>query len=170
MAKIKKNAYIYLMMLCAVILIILRVLPLWIGFITVIYVLLIDRKNLKIDYALLITFFFFFGLAENMRILLGSKLTSSGHIFLFSAIVSQFMSNVPTALMLAKVTTQWKALLWGTNIGGFGSLVGSLSNLIAYRLYTRHKNTNNSVRFTIKFLVIGYAAFFLGVSFYFFLF
>ena len=169
-AKIKKTAYIYLILLCAVILIILRVLPFWTGFITVIYVLLFDRKSLKIDYALLITFFLFFGLAGNMKILLGSELTSitsSGHIFLLSAIVSQFMSNVPAALMLAKITTQWKALLWGTSVGGFGSLVGSLANLIAYRFYIRDKNTNNSTIFTLKFLVIGYAAFFLGVSFYF---
>jgi len=86
---------------------------------------------------------------------------------LLSAAASQFISNVPAVLLLAKATTQWQALLWGANVGGFGSLVGSLANLIAYKLYIRHENTNNTALFTAKFFIIGYAAFFVGVSLYF---
>jgi len=164
--KMGRSAYIYVALLIVVILAILRVFPFWVGTVVALYVLLFDRRNLRVDYALLLTFFFFFGLADNIKILLAPELRSPSHIFLISAVASQFMSNVPAALLLAKVTTQWQALLWGTNVGGFGNLVGSLANLIAYKLYINHERTNNTAIFTAKFLVIGYVAFFIGVSLY----
>lgn len=167
MKKMGRSAYIHIALLLIVILAILRMLPFWLGAVVVIYVLLFERRNLRIDYALLLTFFFFFGFAENIKILLASELQSPSHIFLLSAAASQFISNVPAVLLLAKATTQWQALLWGANVGGFGSLVGSLANLIAYKLYIRHENTNNTALFTAKFFIIGYAAFFVGVSLYF---
>jgi len=166
-AKTGISGYIYAVLLITVILAILRLLPFWVGITVIIYTLLFDRRNLRVDYALLLTFLFFFGLAENIKILLAPELRSSSHIFLLSALASQFMSNVPAALLLAKVTTHWQALLWGTNVGGFGSLFGSLANLIAYRLYIKHQTGSNAVIFTTKFLLIGYGAFFIGVSLFF---
>jgi len=77
------------------------------------------------------------------------------------------MSNVPVTLLFAKFTTNWEALLWGTNAGGFGSLFGSLANLIAYKLYITHSDTNDSAVFTLKFIVVGYVAFFLSAGLYF---
>jgi hypothetical protein len=53
------------------------------------------------------------------------------------------------------------------NVGGFGSLFGSLANLIAYKIYVTHDNTDNAAMFTAKFLIIGYAAFFLAIALYF---
>jgi len=167
MGKTDRSAYIYVVLLIVVILAILRMLPFWAGAAAVIYVLLFDRRNLRVDYALLLTFCFFFGLAENMKILFTPELRSPSHVFLVSASASQFISNVPAALLLAKVTPQWQALLWGTNVGGFGSLVGSLANLIAYKLYINHERTNETAIFTAKFLIIGYVAFFIGVGLYF---
>jgi len=133
----------------------------------IIFALLFDRKALRVDYALLFSFFFLFGLAGNMKVLLASEISHSGHIFLFSALVSQVMSNVPATLLFAKFTTNWKALLWGANAGGFGSLFGSLANL--NKIYVTHECTNNTAMFTAKFLIIGYAAFFLSIGLYFFL-
>ena len=166
MVKISFTSYIYGILFVIVILTALRVLPIAAGFLVIIYAFIFDRKSLRIDYALLFCFFCFFGLATNMKILLSSTLESSRHVFLFSAISSQFMSNVPATLLFAKFTTQWRALLWGVNVGGFGNLVGSLANLIAYKLYITHKETNNNGLFTIKFLIFGYAMFLLGIGLY----
>jgi Na+/H+ antiporter NhaD/arsenite permease-like protein len=105
-----------------------------------------------------------------MKTLFPANLEYSGHTFLLSAVSSQLISNVPTTLLLAKFTTQWQALLWGVNVGGFGSLMGSLANLIAYRFYTTHSSTSSPVRFTIKFMLFGYVAFFIGVGLYFIVF
>ncbi|SMC25938.1 Na+/H+ antiporter NhaD [Desulfacinum hydrothermale DSM 13146] len=166
--KINKKAYIYGVLLFIVLLTVLHVLPVLTGILVFIFALIFDRKALYVDYALLFSFFFFFGLAENMKLVLASKMNHSGHIFLFSSLASQVMSNVPAALLFAKFTTNWEALLWGVNAGGFGSLFGSLANLIAYKIYVTHENTNNMPMFTAQFLIIGYVAFFLSIWLYFF--
>ncbi|NOZ08704.1 MAG: hypothetical protein GXO91_07515 [FCB group bacterium] len=166
---VSKKAYVYGVLLLTVLLTVLHVLPVQTGFVIIIFALLFDRKALRIDYALLFSFFFFFGLAENMKVLLTSEISHSGHIFLFSALASQVMSNVPATLLFAKFTSNWEALLWGVNAGGFGSLFGSLANLIAYKLYVTHESTDNSALFTAKFLLMGYAAFFVSMGLYFFM-
>jgi len=166
---VNKTAYIYALLLIIVILTVLHALPLSVGLTVIAFALFFDRKTLRVDYALLLSFFFFFGLADNMKMLMVSEINHSGHIFLFSALVSQIMSNVPATLLFAKFTINWEALLWGTNTGGFGSLFGSLANLIAYKIYVTHESTNNAAIFTVKFLMIGYAAFFFSIGLYFIL-
>jgi Na+/H+ antiporter NhaD/arsenite permease-like protein len=51
-----------------------------------------------------------------------------------AAVLSQAISNVPAAIMLAEFTNDWRALAFGVSIGGFGIAIGSLANLIAVRL------------------------------------
>ncbi len=159
--------YIYGILLFIVLLAVLHILPILAGLLVIIFALLFDRKTLRVDYPLLLSFFFFFGLAENLRTLLVSEIHHSGHIFMFSALASQIMSNVPATLLFAKFTPNWEALLWGTNVGGFGSLFGSFANLIAYKIYVTHEGTNNTALFTGKFLIIGYTAFFMSIALYF---
>jgi len=166
--RIKKSACIYIGSLIVVIMAVLRLLPLWAAAAAAGLVALSDPDNLKTDYALLATFFFFFGVADNIELIYTHELHLAGNIFLASAAISQFISNVPAALLFARITDHWQALLWGTNTGGFGSLVGSLANLIAYRLYINHDTTDNCAAFTIKFLAIGCAAFFTGIGLYYF--
>lgn len=163
---IRRSAYIYATFLLGIILVVLHILPIQVGFIVVAFVLFFDRDSLQIDYALLLTFVAFFGIADNVQCLFAENIKHSGHIFMLSSLLSQIISNVPAALLFARFTPQWEALLWGTNVGGFGSLVGSLANLIAYKLYISHEDTNNSVAFTTKFLLIGYMAFAIGVLLY----
>jgi Na+/H+ antiporter NhaD/arsenite permease-like protein len=167
--KVNKKARIYGALVFVVLLTVLHVVPVVTGILVIIFALIFDRKALHVDYALLFSFFFFFGLAENMKLFLASEMSHSGHIFLFSALASQVMSNVPATLLFAKFTTNWEALLWGVNAGGFGSLFGSLANLIAYKIYVTNEGTNNSAMFTAQFLIIGYIAFFLSIGLYFFL-
>jgi Na+/H+ antiporter NhaD/arsenite permease-like protein len=54
--------------------------------------------------------------------------------FAAGAILSQGISNVPAAIMLAEFTKDWRALAYGVSVGGFGFAIGSLANLIAVRL------------------------------------
>ncbi len=165
--KINKKAYVYGALLFIVLLTILHVLPVLSGIVVILFALIFDRKTLHVDYALLFSLLFFFGIADNLKIILVSEISHSGHIFLFSALASQVMSNVPAALLFAKFTSNWQALLWGTNAGGFGSLFGSLANLIAYKIYITHEATNNTAMFTAKFLIMGYAALSVSIGLYF---
>lgn len=47
---------------------------------------------------------------------------------------SQFISNVPAAILLDPHVHDLRALAVGVNVGGFGFVLGSLANLIALRL------------------------------------
>ena len=54
--------------------------------------------------------------------------------YVAGAVLSQGISNVPAAIMLAEFTRDWRALAFGVSVGGFGIAIGSLANLIAVRL------------------------------------
>ena len=108
----------------------------------IVVLLFMDRQALKkVDYRLLVTFCFFFvfvgnlGRMEVVKSLLGGWLMGS-EVFV-SAMASQFVSNVPAALMLSEFTQNGKALVTGTNIGGLGTLIASMASLISFKLYAK---------------------------------
>ena len=61
-----------------------------------------------------------------------------------SALASQVISNVPSAVLLAPFTENWPALLVGVNIGGAGTIVGSLASLITLNHYRALRDANSS--------------------------
>jgi len=48
--------------------------------------------------------------------------------------LSQFISNVPSTILLINYVPPTVLLAWAVNVGGFGLLPGSLANLIALRM------------------------------------
>ncbi len=116
--------------------------------ITIVGVLLLRKWQLlkQVDYALLFTFVGFFIFVGNIgRIPLISTLVEqivSGREILVSAVFSQFLSNVPAALLLSGFTDNIKGLLIGTNIGGMGTLIASMASLISYKIYANEKRAN----------------------------
>lgn len=96
---------------------------------------LADRSALRrVDYALLLTFCCFFVFSGNLARVpevssaLVSLMDSCGLVV--SAGLSQVVSNVPAAVLLSHFTDAWQPLLVGVNIGGAGTVVGSLASLI----------------------------------------
>lgn len=94
-----------------------------------------DRSALRrVDYALLLTFCCFFVFSGNLARVpvvsdfFGSLMESWGLVV--SAGLSQVVSNVPAAVLLSHFTDAWQPLLVGVNIGGAGTVVGSLASLI----------------------------------------
>lgn len=165
--EVGSSAYIYMLLLVLIVLAVLHVLPISSVLLAVAYAVVFDRNSLRVDYALLLSFLCFFGLADNIRLLVAPQLRHAGDVFLATAASSQLISNVPATLLFARFTTQWQALLWGASVGGFGSLVGSLANLIAYRIYIVNNRGGGAGVFTIRFFAFGYLAFFTGVALYF---
>ena len=135
---------IYLLLFALAIAIVFRGIPYWIGLIVIPAVLLVmDRKALKmVDYPLLLTFVFFFIFSGNMaRIRLVRDIFSAlleKSTLLFSVLSCQFISNVPSAILLSQFTQNYRELLLGVNIGGVGTLISSLASLITFREYTAH--------------------------------
>ncbi|MBO4848951.1 MAG: citrate transporter [Clostridia bacterium] len=142
-----KRTGVYLAAFALAIAIVFRGVPYWIGLVVIPAVLLVyDRKALKtVDYPLLLTFVFFFIFAGNMsRIPAVSRLFSgllSRNTLVFSVISCQFISNVPSSILLSQFTSNYPALLVGVNIGGTGTLIASLASLITFREYCRHNPT-----------------------------
>ncbi len=167
--EIKKGSYVYIFLLVVIILVVLKVLPFWVTLAVIIYAAIFERRLFLIDYFLLGIFFMFFGFTDNLQEIIHITSVPKGSVFIISAVLSQFMSNVPATLFLADFTKAWKELLWGVSVGGYGNLIGSLANLIAYRIYvTRYPDKQNS--FLVKFLGVGYFFFFLLVFVYMLLF
>ncbi len=135
---------LYLALFALSIVIVFRLIPYQIGLAVIAAVLLfVDRDALKkVDYPLLLTFVCFFIFAGNMaRIPQVSELLSglmSRNPLAVSALSCQFISNVPSAILLSHFTLDYKSLLLGVNIGGCGTLISSLASLITFREYTSH--------------------------------
>ena len=134
----------YLVLFAFSILIVFRTVPYWTGLIVIPACLLFaDRDALKkVDYGLLGTFLCFFVFAGNMsrmepvRALFSTLLEKN--TLLVSALSCQFISNVPSAILLSQFTENYRELLWGVNIGGAGTIIASLASLITFREYTSH--------------------------------
>ena len=143
---------------------VVRILPLWVGLIPILYAVIVNRKLLKVDYFLLLTFLTFFGLTDNLSRIWTIHFENPTQVFLYSTLASQIMSNVPAALFLSEFTNQWKALLWGVNVGGFGTLIASMANLIAYKIYlSRRKNQKG---FLWKFHLVSFIFLAVGIITY----
>ena len=135
---------LYLALFVLAIAIVFRGIPYWIGLIVIPAVLIFaDRKALKmVDYPLLLTFVFFFVFSGNMARIEGVRKLFSflleKNTLLFSTVSCQFISNVPSAILLSQFTENYRDLLIGVNIGGVGTLIASLASLITFREYTNH--------------------------------
>lgn len=92
---------------------------------------------LHVDYALLLTFVAFFVFVGNVgRIEIVSTALAQlidSHELAVSVIASQVLSNVPAAILLSGFTSNFAALIVGTNLGGLGTLIASMASLISYK-------------------------------------
>lgn len=116
-----------------------RLLPYWVLLLAVlVLVMIMDRRVLlSIDYALLFTFVGFFLFTGNLGQLpvINQFLTSlvDGREVIVGVIASQFISNVPAALLLSSFTNDYGSLLVGVNLGGLGTLIASMASLISFK-------------------------------------
>lgn len=119
-----------------------RVLDYRIGLIIVIVLtLILDRRVLrKPDYSLLFTFIFLFIFIGNIKRIpeLSSAINSLVKVneVGVSIVLSQFISNVPAAILCSGFTDQIDKLIIGTNLGGLGTLIASMASLISFKQYS----------------------------------
>ncbi|WP_456393808.1 SLC13 family permease [Nitratifractor sp.] len=150
------DAFVYLLFFLLGVGAVLGFIPLLAGALVLLYAYLVDFESLKVDYALLATFAVFVGLTDNIRQIVDGSLAQIGHTYYLSAVMSQFISNVPTALILERFTEHWRSLLWGTNAGGYGTFVAALANLIAYKLFIAYGEAKDLRRFSRGYLIAGF--------------
>ena len=108
---------------------------------------------LGVDYYLLLTFIALFVLIGNLvNIPFFTQIFKKwiiGNEVIWGIIASQVISNVPAAMLLSGFSTNYEAIIVGINIGGLGTLIASMANLISYKILVREYK-----EFKIRYLVI----------------
>lgn len=109
--------------------------------VVILVLLLSDREVFgMVDYFLLLTFVCFFIISGNIssipqiQELIGGII--GGHELIAGVALSQVISNVPAAIMLAGFTDSYGELIRGVDIGGLGTIVASLASLISFKYYS----------------------------------
>lgn len=145
----RRTTLVLLALLLVNIAAVLHVLPkLWALGVTLAAVLLLNRRLLlAADYSLLLTFIGFFIFIGNIShtsivaYLQSSLLGTAAGTYLVALLSSQFISNVPAAMLLAGLTQEADALLLGVNIGGLGTMIASMASVISYKLFVAERPT-----------------------------
>lgn len=131
----------------------------WCLLIVVVSLVLWDRNVFSmVDYWLLLTFVNFFIIVGNLsRIECINRFVSEyvmGQELLSGVVVSQFISNVPAAIMLAPFTENFRELILGVNIGGLGTPIASLASLISFKYYSIARGASKG-KYIMIFTVIN---------------
>lgn len=171
-----KNIIVYYTLLFfMVILSILRIIDYRVIFIVLVTSTFVLRKELfkKVDYFLLATFICFFiviGNISKMGFVTGfirHYLYGSGRTYFISIILSQFISNVPSSILVSSFVPArfWREVLLGVDIGGMGTLVASLASVISYKFYTKYYTGK---KYLVKFHYLNFISLIIfGAIFYF---
>lgn len=139
LGRYKKEILIYSVLFVLCLLEVAHVLPYQLVLaVVLVVVFFLDKEVLRrVDYALLFTFIGFFVFIGNMgRVPAFNALIQNiidGNEILTSVVASQFMSNVPAALLLSGFTNKYELLIVGTNLGGLGTLIASMASLISFK-------------------------------------
>lgn len=143
------------------VLIVFRIFPYYWGLLAVTVALLaLDfRSILKVDYGLLLTFCAFFVFSGNMSRIepvqqFLSKLMEIDPLA-FGILSCQVISNVPSAVLLSRFTTDYARLLIAVNLGGLGTPIASLASLITLNTY-RKLMPGQTKKYILLFLLLNF--------------
>jgi di/tricarboxylate transporter len=137
------------------------------GFALVLLVfLLLARPVLaQVDWGLLLVFVLMFldlRLLTSLGVVHGAMtrlgLSQPTHLYFTAIGASQVISNVPAAIALAQYSKNWQVLAYGVAAGGFGSMLGSLANLIALRMANDSRAWLRFHVYSVPFLLAASAA------------
>ncbi len=123
-------------------LVVARLVPYAVGLaIVLIAVIAFDRNVLrKPDYSLLFTFIFLFIFIGNIKRIPEFSQVLESLIKInevgVSIVLSQFISNVPAAILCSGFADDLQKIIIGTNLGGMGTLIASMASLISFKQYS----------------------------------
>lgn len=161
LSKTEKIQFVYFVLVFLVSLLsVLRFITYWIPLGISLFGTFFLRKEIlkKVDYNLLLTFLSFFifignmGRMETVRNAMESLL--EGREVILAFLLSQVISNVPTAILLSGFTSEWNLLLMGVNVGGLGTLIASLASLISYKFYAQEEHSKKG-KYILHFTVVN---------------
>ena len=143
------------------VLIVFRIFPYYWGLLAVTVALLVldFRSVLKVDYGLLLTFCAFFVFSGNMSRIepvqkfLGTLMDIDP--LAFGILSCQVISNVPSAVLLSRFTTDYARLLIAVNLGGLGTPIASLASPITLNTYPKLM-PGDTKKYILLFLALNF--------------
>lgn len=153
--------WLCLSMFAVCLLCVLRLIDWPLMLVLVVVITLAARPTLlrQADYALLLTFVFFFIFVGNLGRIPAAAAWLQGLVqgreLVCGALASQVISNVPAAVLLSGFTDKAAPLLLGVNLGGLGTPVASLASLISLKIYARTPGESTG-RFLKVFLPVNF--------------
>jgi Na+/H+ antiporter NhaD/arsenite permease-like protein len=158
----KNRTIIYSILFVCSLLIVFRIIPYLLGTILITLVLyILDKDSIKeVNYPLLATFCVFFVFSGNM-----ARISAVSDFFqyllpkntlLFGILSCQFISNVPSAVLLSHFTGDYASLLPAVNIGGCGTLIASLASLITFTEFKK-QSPEKVKEYLIKFTAFNFS-------------
>ncbi len=133
-------------------------------FLAVVFLAMLAMRSdviLKPDWGLVFLFIFLFidlnlvcQLKDSRQLLGLIDFGNKDILFLSGALLSQAISNVPSAILLAAHSTNIKMIAYGVNVGGNGFLIASFANLIALRFTEKGSNYFLFHLYSIPFFIV----------------
>lgn len=160
-----RRLVIYLLMTILVVLTLMKLIDYIVLFIiiSIFFAIISPKILLKIDYKLLLTFtclFIFISNISNLQILIDLINKFNNRIFELSILMSQFISNVPTSILISNFSQDYKEIILGTNIGGLGTIIASMASLISYKFFSiEYKDEKR--KYLIHFTLINFGLLFI---------
>lgn len=162
--KIKDKGWIILVTTFLVILSVLNMIPFWLSIVfSIVGICLTDINYFKkIDYNIIVLFINFFlstSLINSNSIvsqIIDNSINSNLSLFNIGVILSQVISNVPMTIILSNYTSNINILYLSASIGGLGTPVASLANLLAYRQILSNGSKNQANKFIKKFTILNF--------------
>lgn len=144
------------------VLIVFRVFPYYWGLLAVaVSLIILDfRAVLRVDYSLLLTFCAFFVFSGNLARIPAVADFLASLVALdplaFGVLSCQFISNVPSAVLLSRFTSDYTRLLIAVNIGGLGTPIASLASLITLNTF-RRVQPGQTKKYIARFLLLNFS-------------
>ena len=119
-----------------------RLVPYAVGLVIVLIAVIVFDRNVlrKPDYSLLFTFIFLFIFIGNIKRIPEFSQVLESLIKInevgVSIVLSQFISNVPAAILCSGFADDLQKIIIGTNLGGMGTLIASMASLISFKQYS----------------------------------
>ncbi|WP_294977241.1 SLC13 family permease [uncultured Leuconostoc sp.] len=159
----RKQLIILIVASLIVLLGILSIVPIIVALIASIFAGILIKKQvfLHVDYSILLIFINFFVIVGAIsrivviRQLITANTQNAITTFLTASATSQFISNVPAAVLLSKFTNHIYPLFLGVTVGGLGTLIASLANLLALRQYSAYSHNNTNFKFLKTFTLLN---------------
>lgn len=106
----------------------------------------------RVDLSIVPLFFFAFIVVEGLR----TFPIRPRDTYWTAIAASQLISNVPATVLLTPFAHgDWRALLYGVNAGGCGTIIASLANLLGWRIYMRESGAG--MRFFWRLTAVSFA-------------